>query len=71
MAATTTHPGYKEPLKRERDLDPAYIHQRTAARYSMDAVKLRYQEHFEMLDQLWSGGWLADKPERRRFGWLA
>ena len=48
------------------DFDAAYIRQRAVARYSMDAVKLRYQEYFEMLSDLWHEGWNARRVERQR-----
>jgi glycosyltransferase involved in cell wall biosynthesis len=48
-----------------RQLDPAYIRQRAASLYSMESVKPRYQEYFEMLSDLWDEGWYAGKVGRR------
>lgn len=52
------------------EIDPWYIHQRAVANYSMDRVKWRYQEYFEMLSDLWEKGWYAMHSNRRDLDWL-
>jgi glycosyltransferase involved in cell wall biosynthesis len=49
-----------------QQFDPTYISQQAASLYSMDAVKYRYQEYFEMLGDLWDEGWYARRIERQR-----
>ena len=48
-----------------RQFDPAYISQRAASLYSMEAVKCRYLKYFEMLNDLWNEGWYARKVGRQ------
>jgi glycosyltransferase involved in cell wall biosynthesis len=38
-------------------LDPQYIRQRAIVNYSLDRVRLQYQEYFSMLADLWKAGW--------------
>lgn len=52
------------------EIDPWYAHQRAVANYSMERVRYRYQEYFEMLTDLWKTGWYTLHPERREMGWL-
>lgn len=52
------------------DLDPNYIHQRAVANWSMDRIKWKYQEYFEMLDDLWRGGWNEVHEDRSNLDWL-
>jgi glycosyltransferase involved in cell wall biosynthesis len=49
-----------------RQFDPAYISQRAASLHSMEAVKPRYQEYFEMLSELWDEGWNTRRVERQK-----
>ena len=51
-------------------LDPHYIHQRAVANYSMDAVRWKYQEYFQMLTDLWGDGWYAVDENREQLDWL-
>jgi glycosyltransferase involved in cell wall biosynthesis len=53
-----------------RQFDPAHNSQRAASLYSMEAVKPRYREYFEMLSDLWKDGWSADNLGRQGLGWL-
>jgi glycosyltransferase involved in cell wall biosynthesis len=50
-------------------LDPQYIHERAMANYSMDRVRWKYQEYFQMLTDLWGQGWYAER-ERQQLNWL-
>jgi glycosyltransferase involved in cell wall biosynthesis len=50
-------------------LDPEYIHRRAVANWSMDRVRHRYQEYFQMLTDLWGKGWYAER-ERTQLDWL-
>lgn len=50
-------------------LDPEYIHQRSVANYSMDRIRWRYQEYFQMLTDLWRDGWYTER-ERTQLDWL-
>ncbi len=56
--------------KNVHTLDPHYIHQRAVANYSMDAVRWKYQEYFQMLTDLWSDGWYAVNDKREQLDWL-
>jgi glycosyltransferase involved in cell wall biosynthesis len=51
------------------ELDPWSTHQRAVANYSMDRVRYRYQEYFEMLTDLYGDGWYTLK-ERSNLNWL-
>lgn len=51
-------------------LDPKYIHDRAVANYSMDSVRWKYQEYFEMLTDLWGQGWNEIHEERTQLDWL-
>ena len=50
-------------------LDSQYIHDRAVAKYSMDNVRYRYQEYFQMLSDSWQGGWDTER-ERTQLDWL-
>ena len=39
------------------------------ANYSLDRVRWRYQEYFQMLSDLWKGGWYVEL-ERTQPDWL-
>jgi len=52
------------------DLDPKYIHEHAVANWSMDRVRWKYQEYFEMLYGLWGDGWYTMNPERKEMDWL-
>lgn len=56
--------------KHVQDIDPWYIHQHAVANYSMDRVKWKYQEYFEMLSDLWIDGWNTIHAERQDLNWL-
>jgi glycosyltransferase involved in cell wall biosynthesis len=51
-------------------LDRSYIHRRAVANYSMDRIRWRYQEYFQMLSDLWGQGWYTER-ERTQLDWLA
>lgn len=51
------------------DLDPEYIRQRAIANYSLDRVRLMYDEYFKMLSDLWDKGWYTER-ERTELDWL-
>jgi glycosyltransferase involved in cell wall biosynthesis len=50
-------------------LDRGYIHRRAVANYSMDRIRWRYQEYFQMLSDLWGQGWYTER-ERTQLDWL-
>jgi len=50
-------------------LDPKTIREWAVNNYSLDRVKLMYQEWFEMLYDLWDKGWYQRKG-RTELGWL-
>jgi glycosyltransferase involved in cell wall biosynthesis len=50
-------------------LDREYIHRRAVANYSMDRIRWRYQEYFQMLSDLWGKGWYTER-ERMQLDWL-
>ena len=50
-------------------LDRSDVHRRSVANYSLDRVRWRYQEYFQMLSDLWTGGWYAER-ERTQLDWL-
>lgn len=52
------------------EIDPWYTHQRAVANYSMDRVKYRYQEYFQMLAEVWGPGWYTIDPDRKNLDWL-
>lgn len=52
------------------ELDSWYCHTRAVANYSMERVKYRYQEYFEMLADVWKRGWYEEHPERQDLNWL-
>ena len=52
-----------------RCLDRSDVHRRSVANYSLDRVRWRYQEYFQMLSDLWTGGWYAER-ERTQLDWL-
>lgn len=56
--------------KNAHKLDPQYIHDRAVANYSMDAVRWKYQEYFEMLTDLWGQGWTEVHEDRKQLDWL-
>jgi len=56
--------------KNVHTLDPEYIHRRAVANYSMDAVRWKYQEYFEMLTDLWGQGWYTVNEIRTQLDWL-
>ena len=56
--------------KHARNLDPLYIHQHAVANWSMDRIRWKYQEYFEMLMNLWGDGWYTMNPERKEMDWL-
>lgn len=51
-------------------LDPRTVHERAVARYAMDRVRWKYQEYFQMIQDLWGDGWYAEHPERTQLDWL-
>lgn len=57
--------------KNVHKLDPQYIHNRAVNNYSMDAVRWKYQEYFEMLTALWSQGWYEPNEQRQQLNWLS
>jgi glycosyltransferase involved in cell wall biosynthesis len=50
-------------------LDRVYTHNRAVANYSMDRIRWRYQEYFQMLADLWGKGWYNER-ERTQLDWL-
>ena len=50
-------------------LDREYIHRRAVANYSMDRIRYRYQEYFQMLTDLMGKGWYTER-ERTQLDWL-
>lgn len=40
-------------------LDPVGVHHHAAARYSLEAVRPRFERWFEQIEGLWDGGWEA------------
>jgi glycosyltransferase involved in cell wall biosynthesis len=50
-------------------LDPTYIHQRAVTNYSMDRIRWRYHEYFQMLTDLWKDGWYTERC-RTELDWL-
>ena len=44
-------------------LDPYYIREYAEKNYSMDRVALMYDHYFQMLADLWKGGWYEPHPE--------
>jgi len=50
-------------------LDPEYIRQRAIVNYSLDRVRLMYDEYFKMLLDLWDKGWYTERP-RNNLDWL-
>jgi glycosyltransferase involved in cell wall biosynthesis len=56
--------------KHVQDIDPWHIHQHAVANYSMDRVKWKYQEYFEMLSDLWIEGWNTIHSDRQDLDWL-
>lgn len=52
------------------ELDPWYTHCRAVENYSMERVRYRYQEYFEMLADLRGEGWYHINPDRREMNWL-
>jgi len=55
--------------KAARHLGPRYIHERAVANYSMERVRWRYQEYFQMLADLWGQGWYTER-RRDNLDWL-
>jgi len=53
-----------------RSLDREYIHRRAVANYSMDRIRWRYQEYFQMLSDLRARGWYAEHDDRTQLDWL-
>jgi glycosyltransferase involved in cell wall biosynthesis len=60
---------FVQAAKAAPTLDPQYIHDRSVARYSMDAVRWRYETYFRRLLDLWGEGWstIHAQPDER---WL-
>jgi glycosyltransferase involved in cell wall biosynthesis len=52
-------------------LDPQYIRQRALENYSLDRVRLMYQEYFSMLADLWKSGWYEEHSDRMELDWLS
>jgi glycosyltransferase involved in cell wall biosynthesis len=52
------------------EIDTWYTHQRTMANYSMDRVRYKYQEYFEMLSDLHGKGWYEVHEDRKNLDWL-
>jgi glycosyltransferase involved in cell wall biosynthesis len=50
-------------------LDRVYTHKRAVANYSMDRIRWRYQEYFQMLSDLWGQGWYTER-NRTQLDWL-
>lgn len=51
-------------------LDRQYIRERAIDLWSLDRVKLMYQEYFSMLWNLWESGWYTLNPNRKDLSWL-
>lgn len=49
---------------------PHKIREKAMANYSLDRVRLMYQEYFSMLMTLWDKGWYSDNKERQQLDWL-
>ena len=60
---------FRFAAKEAPKLDPKYIHRRAVANYSMDRVRHRYQEYFQMLTDLWGRGWYTER-HRTQLDWL-
>ena len=56
--------------KHAHELDRRYIHNYAVANYSMDRVRLMFNEYFEMLSNLWGAGWNTLNPNRKEMNWL-
>jgi glycosyltransferase involved in cell wall biosynthesis len=52
------------------EIDPFYTHKRAINNYSMDRIKWKYQEYFEMLADLWGDGWYTIHHNRSNLNWL-
>ena len=48
---------------------PRACHEWAKTNYSMERVSLMYQEYFEMLYDLWDGGWYTLHPDRKNLDW--
>lgn len=48
---------FVKAAKNTQGLDRQYIHNYAVSNYSMDVIKWKYQEYFEMLLDLWGDGW--------------
>jgi hypothetical protein len=51
-------------------LDPHYIHKMAVNNYSMNSVRWKYQEYFQMLTDLWKDGWYQVNEQRENLDWL-
>jgi len=51
-------------------LDPKTIREKTLAKYSIDRIKLAYDEYFHMLYDLWGDGWNVVHDDRVQLDWL-
>ena len=51
-------------------ISPAACRQWAMDNFSMERVTQMYEEYFDMIYQLWSDGWYAQKPERNNLDWL-
>jgi len=52
------------------EIDPWYTHQRAVLNYSMDRIRYKYQEYFEMLSDLYGKGWYEVHEDRKNLDWL-
>lgn len=49
---------------------PEEIRKNAIQNYSLERVKLMYEEYFDMLMKLWDRGWYSDNKERQQLDWL-
>jgi hypothetical protein len=49
---------------------PRVVHERAVSKYSMDVVKYKYEEYFQMLSGLWTSGSYTVNPHREEMDWL-
>jgi glycosyltransferase involved in cell wall biosynthesis len=52
------------------NIDPNYCHKYAIRNFSMDRIKLMYQEYMEQLNGLHRKGWYEENPERMELDWL-